>query len=143
MITRATDYAIRILVYMSKKNYGELSTKKEVSERCGIPVSFLAKIVQILSKNRLINIKKGSQGGYILTKKPEEITLLDVIELIEGRIFLNHCIKDKEVCEFYSKCVIHKMWENLTEKLRAELRNINFKELADKDNCFIVENSTS
>ena len=138
MITRATDYAIRVLIYMSKKPYGELSTKKEVSEKCNIPISFLAKIVQTLSKNRIINIKKGSQGGYILSKKPEKITLLEVIELIEGRIFLNHCIKDKEICEFYSKCVIHKMWDNLTEKLRNELKSINFKELAEKDNCFII-----
>ena len=139
MITRATDYAIRVLVYMSKKNYGELSTKKEVSERCKIPISFLAKIVQILSKNRIINIKKGPQGGYILTKKPADITLLEVIELMEGRIFLNHCIKDKDFCEFYSSCIIHNMWENLTERLRDELRNINFKDLSSKDNCFIIE----
>ncbi len=139
MITRATDYAIRVLVYMSKKKYGELSTKKEVAEQCGIPISFLAKIVQILSKHRIINIKKGSQGGYILTKKPEDITLLEVVELMEGRIFLNHCIKDKDVCEFYSSCIIHEMWDNLTENLRNELKKINFKELAQKDNCFKIQ----
>ena len=139
MITRATDYAIRVLLYLSKKPYGELSTKKEVSERCGIPVSFLAKIVQILSKQRLINIKKGAQGGYILSKKPENITLLEVIEIMEGKIFLNQCIKEKEICEFYSNCAIHKMWDNLTEKLREELKRVNFQDLAQKDNCFLIK----
>ena len=136
MITRATDYAIRVLIYMSKKPYGELSTKKEVSEKCNIPISFLAKIVQTLSKNRIINIKKGSQGGYILTKKPEEITLLEVIEMMEGEIFLNQCIKNQDVCEFYVSCVIHQIWINLTETLRKELNKINFKILAEKDSCF-------
>ncbi len=138
MLTRAVDYAIRMLIFLSKKEKGTLVTRKEISEKCQIPPLFLAKIAQNLAKYRIINIIQGSKGGYVLLKDPSELTLLQIIEIMSGKIFLNQCIKNKEACEYSSMCYIHKIWFNLTEKLREELNKINFQELAENDSCFIV-----
>ncbi len=136
MLTKAVDYAIRMLIYMAKGEKGKLFTRKEISEKCKIPTLFLAKIAQNLSQKRIISIAKGAKGGYILNRGPEDITLLEIIEIFSGEIYLNHCIKHKELCEFSSKCYVHKIWEEITEKLREMLNSVTLKELAEKDTCF-------
>jgi len=141
IITRAVDYAVRMLIYLGKKGYGNLVTKKEVSEICNIPPLYLAKIAQTLSKNSIINIAKGSKGGYILIREPEDISLLEIIESMNGKIYLNQCIKDQTICKFSDSCYVHKIWVNLTEEIRRKLNKITLKDLCINDTCFNKSNN--
>ena len=129
-ITKAGEYAIRCILYLSTKGKGALISKKEIAENCAIPPQFLSKIAQDLARARIIEIKQGPKGGIILTKDPKNISLLKVLEAITGEIFLNDCVARPESCEASSICIMHNMWIKLRQKFRNSMDEINFAQLA-------------
>jgi len=134
-LTRAGEYAIRCISYLSRKGTGQLVSKQEVVEQAEIPASFLAKIVQDLSKAGLIDIKQGAKGGYRLLKSPKEITLLEVVEIMIGRIYLNDCLGKPSNCPATPRCLVHQVWDRATAQLRNTLAEVTFDELNQEAFC--------
>ncbi len=130
-ITRETDYAIRCVDYLSGK-WGSVTMVDEISrERC-VPKSFLAKILQKLTKAGIVRSYRGVKGGFELTRPPKEITLLDVIEAIQGPVAMNVCAIDEGMCGFSSTCVIHPVWIEIRQKVEKMLRKNNFESLRSR-----------
>ncbi len=134
-LTRAGEYAIRCILYLAAKGEGVLTSKKEIAARCEIPPQFLSKIAQELQKARIIEIRQGPKGGFILTRNPKDLTLLNVIEAIIGEIYLNDCIARPNQCTASPKCPVHKVWNKAREQLRSTLDAVTFSELARDPNC--------
>ncbi len=135
-ITIEEDYAIRMIVYLSK--YPErIIPRWEISKIMQIPQIFLAKIAKKLEKAQIIRIYKGRKGGYKLAKEPEKVTLLEVIEGIKGEIFLNKCLFNSKICNRSSYCPVHKVWKEIKNSFRIILSQYNFKDLAEKEPCFL------
>lgn len=134
-LTRAGEYAIRCISYLSKKDGDAWVPKLEIVENVEVPASFLAKIVQDLSKSGLIEIKQGAKGGYRLLKSPEDITLLEVVEIMIGRIYLNDCLGNPSSCQLNDTCKVHNVWESATTQLRQSLAAVNFAELNQETLC--------
>ncbi len=134
-LTRAGEYAIRCILYLTAKGEGVLTSKKEIAARCGIPPQFLSKIAQELQKARIIEIRQGPKGGFILTTNPDKLTLLDVIEAIIGEIYLNDCIARPNQCTASPKCPVHRVWNKAREQLRQTLNSVTFSELAKDPSC--------
>lgn len=134
-LTRAGEYAIRSVLYLAAKGEGVLTSKKEIASRCGIPPQFLSKIAQELQKARIIEIKQGPKGGFLLTRDPDELTLLNVVEAIIGEIYLNDCIARPEQCTASSLCPVHRVWHKAREQLRNTLDSVTFSELAADPSC--------
>ncbi|MBW6519774.1 MAG: Rrf2 family transcriptional regulator [Desulfoarculaceae bacterium] len=137
-LTRAADYAIRCMVYLSFKGQGVLVLKQEIVEQAGIPGPFLAKIVQALGRAHLIEIRQGPKGGYVLIKDPARITLLEVVEVMIGRIRLNACVDRPEACAASTHCRVHRVWEDASAGLRQHLGGITFAELCRDESCLPV-----
>jgi len=138
-ITKDVDYAIRTVLYLSlSKNLS--ATKKEIADKMKIPPLYLAKIAQMLHKSRIMEISQGPKGKYQLIKDPKDITLLDVIEAIKGRIFLNYCVEGEDRCFRQDNCEVNKIWNELTEIVRNYLQDKNFKDLANKEICYLKNN---
>ncbi len=139
-ITRASEYAVRCVYFLASKKIGVTVKKNEVSCEMEIPEQFLAKIAQQLARAGIIGVVQGSKGGVKLLKDPREITLLEVIEAIMGKIFLNECVQDMGSSMGYCKrkpdCSIHLVWRKVQQKLRETLRKENFKELVKGKICF-------
>ncbi len=133
-ITKAGDYAIRCVLYLSSKGKGTLVSKKEIAEKCYIPPQFLSKIAQDLARARVIEIKQGPKGGFMLIEEPKNITLLKVVEAIIGEIFLNDCVARPGNCEISTCCIIHDVWSDLRNQLRESMDRINFEELTKNPN---------
>lgn len=87
-LTRAAEYAVRCLVYLSGKGRGVLTSRQEIADSADIPTHFLAKIAQDLTRARFIEIRQGAGGGFVLAKNPADITLLEVIEIMIGEILM-------------------------------------------------------
>ena len=134
-LTRAGEYAIRCILYLSTKGEGVLTSKKEIAAKCAIPPQFLSKIAQELQKARLIEIKQGPKGGFILTKNPGELTLLNVVEAIIGEIYLNDCIARPNQCSASNTCPVHRVWIKAKDQLRQTLDSVTFAELAREPRC--------
>ena len=95
-ITNTTDYALRIIDYLSEK--GNLATEAELADNLKMPIRNISKIMNILKNNNLINSEMGFNGGYSLAKNPERISYFDVISATESSMNLNKCLERNGVC---------------------------------------------
>ena len=129
-ITRQADYAIRAVMYISKLSPNERAATSQIAQEQHIPPSFLAKIISQLSIAGLLQTSRGARGGVTLAKSPEEITLLDVVEAIDGPILLNDCVGEHSTCSFGSSCAMKPVWCDAQHELVNRLGTTNFAELA-------------
>lgn len=134
-ITRAGEYAVRCILYMSGKEKNQIVSRKEISRDMKIPDQFLGKIAQQLARSGFIEIIQGAKGGYRMIMGPEKITLLDIIEAVTGEIFLNDCLMNPGSCERSSSCAVNAVWEKARAQLRATLRDATFDRLLKEDLC--------
>jgi Rrf2 family protein len=110
--------------------------RKEIAEAMDIPAQFLGKVAQNLAKAGIIAIRQGAYGGYELVKRPEDISLLSLVEAIDGEIFLNDCIHRPASCDRQTICSVHHVWEKARRQLRDTLDGTNLAELAEQEsNC--------
>ncbi len=129
-ITRQADYATRAILYLARVGKGERIATSLVAKEQKIPPSFLAKIISQLSVAGLLHTSRGAHGGISLAREPEQITLLEVIEAIDGPIQLNMCIEQHGACVFEENCPLQPVWHNVQSELVGRLRNTNFRQLA-------------
>lgn len=127
-ITRETDYAVRCILYLSERP-GETVAVSEISDAMAIPQSFLPKIVQKLVRGGLLESVKGVKGGISLSRRPEAITLLDVMEMTEGPLSLNVCMVHRRKCDRNDGCAVHPVWTEIQALMEKKLRACTFKKL--------------
>jgi Rrf2 family iron-sulfur cluster assembly transcriptional regulator len=130
ILTRASEYAIRCILFLSTRQPGEVVSRRTVSGEMDIPTQFLSKIAQRLAQVGLIEIRQGAKGGYLLARPPGEISLLDVIEAVEGEVFLNQCLMRPDFCARTPGCSVHQVWVQAREGLRRVLGGADFASLA-------------
>lgn len=115
-ITRAADYAVRVMVYLAAMPPGVRLQRNTLVELSEAPNSFLSKILQRLVSARLISSYRGAGGGFELAMPASSISLLNVVEAIDGPVQLNVCVHGAEGCGRQLSCVVHSVW---TEAQRA------------------------
>lgn len=128
-ITRQADYAVRAMLYLSRIGTTSRAATSEVAREQHIPPSFLAKIISQLSIAGLLHTSRGARGGVTLAREPKEITLLEVVEAIDGPIQLNECVGENSTCNFDHDCPLRPVWCDAQEDLVNRLRGTNFAEL--------------
>ncbi len=131
LLSRACEYAIQAVLYLSEQNTKTYVSIHEIAEKNDIPFHFLGKILQTLTHKNLLISSKGPKGGVCLVKTPEEITLLDIVEAIDGLEFLHSkCIVGLSTCKGKKICALHDRWgiirkdiyQMFAEKNIAQLR---------------------
>ena len=129
LLTKECDYAIRIVRGLAD---GAVRSVKSLSENEFIPIPFAYKILKKLEKGKIVVAHRGNAGGYQLVRNLEELTLLDVLEKIDQRLFLNECLEDGYQCprnDDGNPCSVHKelcrlqsmLANGLTEKSITEI----------------------
>ncbi len=129
-LTRKGDYAIRGIVYLASQPPNKISLLSEIAAAVDVPQTFLAKIFQQFSKTGIVKSFRGTGGGFLLASLPEEITLLQVVEAVEGPILPNRCVLKPGECERDVSCTVHPVWHQVQQKVRGILGNITLKDLA-------------
>ena len=132
-ITRQADYAIRAVRYLAKQGPNQRSATSTVAQEMKIPPSFLAKIISQLSIAGLLHTSRGARGGVTLARDAKDISLLDVVEAIDGPILLNECVGDPADCVFSDDCLVHPIWVEAQESLVKRLRDTRFDKLSVKN----------
>lgn len=134
-LTRAAEYAIRCMVYLSAQGKGILTSRQEIASKADIPTHFLAKIAQDLARSGFIEIKQGAGGGFKLSKEPNQVTLLEVVETMIGEIYLNDCVARPSSCKITGDCAVHRVWMTARDQLRETLQRVTFAELIKEQSC--------
>ena len=117
IITRATEYSIRAVLYLAEKYPAAVVPKEEICQAEGITPAFLTKILQPLIHRGLVRSKRGVSGGFALAQDPERITLLDVMDAVEEPMILNICLLEGKPCERECTCPVHDLWVEARDKL--------------------------
>ncbi|MDC0977628.1 Rrf2 family transcriptional regulator [bacterium] len=131
------DYSLKVILDLSQNYPNELVHIEEIAKRQDIPKKFLEQILLELKKGGFVQSKKGPNGGYVLTKKPEEITLGEVIRYIDGPIFPISCVNPHmptKSCKETDRCVFNPIWGKVSEKIANVIDSIDFKQLTEKAN---------
>ncbi len=131
-ITRQADYAVRAVLHLSKMDQDQRAATSQVAKEQHIPPSFLAKIISQLSIAGLLHTSRGARGGVTLARKPEKISLLEVVEAIDGPIMLNECVGETSTCTFDDDCPLRPVWCEAQEELVNRLKNTNFQHLLEQ-----------
>lgn len=133
-ITLESDYALRILTVMAE--YGDIRDAKTISTDTSVTIRFTLKILHKLVGADLVESFKGIHGGYKLKKSPDEITLKEVIELIDGPIAIARCVDSGEGCSLNcdkSSCVYHHIFDTISIDLAKKLSKISISDVINKN----------
>lgn len=125
-ITRQADYAVRAVLYLAKKGSEQRAATSQIAHEQQIPPSFLAKIVSQLSVAGLLQTSRGARGGVSLARPAEQISLLEVVEAIDGPILLNECVGNNGACTFGDDCVMKPIWCDAQMELVYRLKTTTF-----------------
>ncbi len=129
-ITRQADYAVRAMVYLAQLGPDQRAATGLIAQEKNIPPSFLAKIVSQLSVAGLLQTSRGARGGVSLAKPAETISLLDVVEAIDGPILLNDCVSETSTCTNDADCPLKIVWCDAQRMLVNQLSKANFAQFA-------------
>ena len=128
-LTRGGEYGIRGVLYLAHQDHGKISMLSAIAKAQDVPPRFLAKIFQALAKAGIVRSYRGAKGGFSLGRAAGEITIKDVIEAIEGPIYLNVCLVGPGECTRDKICPMHRVWEEAQEKMMGVLGRTNFSDL--------------
>lgn len=131
-ITRQADYAVRAVLELAANGRAERLTAEEIASRRAIPLAFLSKTLGRLSESGIVTTQRGVKGGVSLGRPASQISLLDVVEAIDGPISLNECVLDEEVCRWTATCPVHDVWCALQRNLREQMAGMNFSQLSQQ-----------
>jgi len=132
-ITQETDYAFRILLFLSKLGQGVKVDAKTISDNEGVTLRFTLKILRKLTIAKLVVSFRGVNGGYALDNNPANISMKEVIEAIEGPIFLNKCLYDENNCNLArsSGCKLHKAFSGIQMKIIEEFEHTSLNDIME------------
>jgi len=129
-LSKKTDYALMAVQYMASKESHRVVNTKEIAEEYKIPVELLAKVLQKLGKEGLIVSQNGPKGGYLLAKSPTDISVLTVIQAIEGHVGITECYhKEDSHCQQMPWCNIRTPLRNIQNSIYALLDSMSIEDM--------------
>lgn len=132
-ITRQADYAIRAILFLAENDPNLRASTSQIAEQKHIPPSFLAKIISQLSIAGLIHTSRGARGGVSLARSADQISIMEVVEAIDGPIALNQCtFSSLETCPFGDNCPVRDMWMDAQCHLVETLKKTTFSDFVKK-----------
>jgi Rrf2 family protein len=142
-ITRQADYAVRAVLYLAQLGPHQKASTAKIARQQKIPLSFLAKIMSQLSASGIVHATRGAHGGVTLARSPDGISVLEVVEAIDGSILLNECVANPHACPMSDNCPIHRVWCTAQAELITRLAQTRFGQLIDKPRPMVVSDSVA
>jgi Rrf2 family protein len=133
MLSKSTEYAIRALVFIQLENRKQKRPGViEIAREIETPPAFTAKILQILTRHRLVQSMKGRGGGFFFTEDIQQITLYDVVHVMEGDGLFHRCGIGLKNCSNENPCPIHHDYMKVRDEINHIVRNETIYSLASK-----------
>ena len=137
-ISRKTDYAIRLVTALMLNDGKPLSVRKAATMQA-VPYSFARGIQHDLVNSGVIAATRGAHGGMTLAIDPNEYTLAELIETLQGPIKLAVCLSTEGWCPRDKSCVFHRVWAGGSELLHEYLSSITMKDIIEGKTPFVTD----
>lgn len=129
-VPRSTDYAVRIALHLACQDEGALVSLAELASARRLPLPFVRRIAAQLAEAGIVRSVRGPRGGITLARSSAEVTLLDLVEAMEGRMCASECQEAPEGCPFGRTCPVRDVWSSTTTLLENHLRQSRLSDLA-------------
>jgi len=130
IFSRTSQYAIQALIYLATQPNGRRMLNREIAHNLGVPSAYLAKILQNLSREKLLHSSRGRHGGFSLRPGAEKTSLLDIVLLTEGARVDRECLLGLKVCNDETACPLHRKWKPVKKGILASLGSVTLIHLA-------------
>ena len=131
-LTKKADYGLMAMKHLAERGHGDACSAKDVAEAYGIPQEALAKILQRLAKAGLLQSQHGINGGYTLARDPKSISAFEVIQAIEGPLFITSCVTVRGECDQTDRCTVREPLRKVSNSIEEVLRRITIAEMKEE-----------
>lgn len=130
VIRRNTDYGLRMMLILAR-HYGnpELMSATRLVRAGNVSREVGRKLLQLLGKAKLVKSVRGLKGGFKLNRKPSEVSVLEIINVLQGEVYMNKCLADDKECELECECGVNDALERIQRLLNDQLRDLTLEQL--------------
>ncbi len=132
-LSTRTRYGLRLMIKLAMSYGSRPAQLGEISQTEGISEKYLGQIVIILKNSGLIESVRGAQGGFLLSRPPEKITVLEIAQTLEGDLSIVPCTETNSECERTTQCVSRSVWVELKNAIESVLIKYTLKDLIDME----------
>jgi Rrf2 family protein len=131
MLTQTSEYALRAMVYLARKGQDRFCGVKEIADATGVPFNYLAKILQLLARHRVLESQKGFGGGFRAARPLNRIHLLEIVDPLENIGKFKECVLGQRMCNDEVACPLHDAWQRISREYLGSLQNTTLQDVAD------------
>lgn len=130
-VSKLTDYGIGLMTCLARQSSDDPVTARGLSEVMGLPLPTVSKVLKLLSSGELLISTRGATGGYTLARRPDQISLADMFEVLEGPVSVTDCATNSGcACELETTCGLKANWNWINQQLLNTLRGISLQNMA-------------
>ena len=130
IFSRQCEYALQAVLYLALNSNGKMISIRELTNKLNLPYHFVAKILQDLTRKGLLVSHKGPSGGFSLGAPAKDITLLEIVEAIDGSGFMDNCVFGFPSCTGDKPCAVHEQWDKVRNSIHKMLATKSILEMA-------------
>ena len=122
-------YGLRTLIDIARHQNGGAVTLKDIAERQKISVKYLWQVINPLKMANVLRVTRGAKGGFVLARAPEEITLCEIVETLEGELSLVDCLGKGATCDMIESCVARTVWQDVNQAVETALKGVTLADI--------------
>lgn len=124
-------YGLRILLDLAMHDSSKPRLIRDIAQSQQISEKYISRLIIDLRRAKLVQSIRGAKGGFQIAKKPEDITLLQVVEIMEGPLSIVDCVRSPEKCDRNGQCPTRDVWGNVNAKIRDAMQEVTLKEIIE------------
>ena len=133
-LSTRTRYAVRAIIELAQNGNNQPLQLKIIAQRQDISVKYLEQLMAVLRSGGFVRSVRGSKGGYVLAKAPDQIKLSDVFHCLEGPVATTECVEDADYCRRSLDCAARNLWTRVEAAVNEVLDSVTLKDLLDESN---------
>ena len=128
-VSRMADYGVVAMTHIARRA-DDLHTAASVAEATGVPLPSATKLLKLLAKHEILASQRGAHGGYMLKRRPADVSVADLIVAIDGPIALADCLQGEDsACGLEGFCSIRNPWQKVSDAIRVALEEVSLAEM--------------
>jgi len=133
-LSKLTDYGIVVLAHLAREARAdrlEPHNAREVAAAVALPAPVVSKVLKTLARRGVLASQRGAHGGYALERRPEDLTVAEMIAALEGPVAMTECAAAHELCELERSCAVRGPWQVINEVVQGALEGVTLADLID------------